>query len=95
MVNITSDVNVMEGDKLDIVCRVDGSPTPTVVWFKDDMKIQSDGDNIRISTTEDDKSSIVFISLASPANNGVYTCMATNAAGSANRTIQIQVKKRK
>ena len=91
--NVTSTSNPVEGQLLEIVCTVSGTPTPTIQWFKDDEVVLSQGrDSLRISITGDGLSSIININSASLSNNGIYRCMASNEAGSVSKTLEIQVK---
>ncbi len=80
-----------EGDRVNIICKVDGLPIPNVVWFKDNIKIQSQGDHLIFSTTDDKSTSIIYIRSMSISDNGIYTCKASNAAGFVNRTVGLQV----
>ncbi len=65
---------------------MDGLPIPRVVWLKDNVVVQSRGENVNIATTNNGRSSTLSIRSASVASsNGIYTCMATNNAGSSQR----------
>jgi len=90
--NITSSLNPVEGQLLELVCRVSGTPTPTIQWFKEEQPVTSQGNSLRISITADGMASIININPASVSNNGRYSCVATNDAGATSKTLEIQVK---
>nr|XP_045592785.1 fibroblast growth factor receptor-like 1 [Procambarus clarkii] len=66
------------GEGLVLTCRARGLPTPTVTWYKDDLLLSKEGDQL------------TFSSLV-PTDSGRYTCRANSALGgtSANFTLQV------
>ena len=78
-----------EGRELVIVCMVTGTPKPTVVWSKDNVTLSAEEDNLFISVSPHDQ---VRINSASPTDSGVYSCRATNLAGSVESMMRIEVK---
>jgi len=68
-----------EGDTLTIKMKVDGSPIPTVKWFKDCDEIQDDG-RVKISA-QPDGSIELTIEKVKPADCGAYKILATNKNG--------------
>lgn len=81
---------IREGMRARLQCVViDGDLPIRITWTKDGQPISSDiGVTIR---DLDDFSSILTISKITPKNNGNYTCMATNAAGTATHTANLFV----
>jgi len=84
-------MNPVEGQLLELVCTVTGTPTPLIQWFKDDQPVSSLANSYRISNTHDGMS-IMNINSASLSNSGIYRCSAANDAGSVTKTIEILVK---
>ena len=90
--HVISLTSTLEGNnKVQITCNVDGIASPTITWFKDSMMIMSQSPQLIINTTNNN-SSIVSISPATLANNGAYTCVASNDVDSVNNTIFIDCK---
>ncbi|XP_066569261.1 hemicentin-1 isoform X1 [Amia ocellicauda] len=71
-----------------IPCPAQGSPTPTVRWFKNGLELHT-GQSGQVYVSED--SSLVIAS-ATASHSGDYQCVATNEAGSAERKSQLKVK---
>ncbi|XP_032884067.1 hemicentin-1 isoform X2 [Amblyraja radiata] len=69
-----------------LVCVVNGVPTPPVTWRKDGAILSAS--NLRYSFLEDGS---LHISSAQVTDTGRYLCMATNAAGTARRRIDVQI----
>ena len=92
--SITSGLNasysVPLGDGFSFECAVHGVPIPNVVWFKDEGLVSDVNDtNLGITYTNPASSgvrSILTISEVSFGYRGIYTCLATNSAGSARST---------
>ena len=62
-----------------LVCVAEGRPVPNIFWYKDDLE-----DPLEKST-----GSVVHnIKSASKKDSGKYSCLASNQAGKANRTIE-------
>ena len=67
-----------------ILCKVSGSPKPRVQWVKDGQVVKSCLD----------ESSYCYLNLSEisyPKNDGIYSCVGTNAVGKANKSVTIQV----
>ena len=77
------------GHKLKIVCSANGTPKPTVIWYKDGrvFKYMPDG----ITPLTPSSFEITFNSLK-PKNSGKYKCQVSNKAGSIIMTYTIKVK---
>nr|XP_057926871.1 hemicentin-1 [Doryrhamphus excisus] len=72
--------------KVIIPCPAEGSPHPTVRWFKNGMEIHSG--QSEFSVTRD---GALVISRSSVSHSGDFKCMATNEAGSVDRKTRLKV----
>jgi hypothetical protein len=68
-----------EGETLAIKMKVDGSPIPTVKWFKDGVELEEDGRMKFVS--HPDGSIEMHIAEVVPADCGAYKIVATNKNG--------------
>ena len=95
IVSTSSTPNPRKGSELIIDCVVSGIPFPTVIWMKDGDAFSGEGSDDRIfisASLEGDMSRArVRINSAIIDDAGVYTCTASNDAGSASDMLQIQV----
>ncbi|XP_072244443.1 hemicentin-1 [Leuresthes tenuis] len=86
-VNETSEVSVVLGFPTVLPCDAEGSPTPSITWLKDNQPIVSTpqltythgGQALRLGSAQGDSS-------------GVYTCRATNPAGTAFKHYSLSVQ---
>ncbi len=81
--NFSSTPNTIVGDALEVECEIRGIPTPVISWFKDGKPLTS-GSGIEIFTPAGEENkfiSEVNIPSATLANDGTYTCVGENAAG--------------
>ena len=76
-----------EGGNLTIKCRPEGAPEPEFVWRKNGNKIASGGKYIIY------KSGNLFIRQINRADQGTYTCEASNEYGKAESSGKLLVKK--
>lgn len=67
------------GITINLLCMAKGRPVPKVQWFKD---------NSDLPLQESSGSILYQIKSASNEDSGKYTCLATNRAGDAKRTIE-------
>ncbi|GBN43459.1 hypothetical protein AVEN_75052-1 [Araneus ventricosus] len=80
---------VDEGARTKLVCIVTkGDPPLRFHWLKNGLPFLAHGETT-VQTTED--SSIVTFKKVNSADRGLYTCVATNVASSANMTMQLIV----
>ena len=95
IVGSSSTPNPREGSELIIDCVVSGIPSPIVMWIKDGNAFSGEDSDDRIfisSSLEGDMSRArVRIKSAIIDDAGVYTCTASNDAGSASDMLRIQV----
>ncbi|XP_042343724.1 uncharacterized protein igsf9b [Plectropomus leopardus] len=78
-------VEVLLGDSLTLSCGAHGNPRPTVVWHKDESRIEKH-EKIKVLNGT--------LSLASVTRNisGVYKCHVSNSEGNLTHSTQLQVK---
>uniref|UniRef100_H0XAK9 Hemicentin 1 n=1 Tax=Otolemur garnettii TaxID=30611 RepID=H0XAK9_OTOGA len=80
-------MKVQVGQRVDILCNVQGTPAPVITWHKDRSSVLADG--VQHISSPDGTLSIQH---AMPADAGVYTCVATNIAGSDETEITLHVQ---
>ena len=68
------DVTVISGNNAIMTCEVGGDPEPTIMWHREDGKLPVGRTSV--------KDGELRIQEATPADEGVYVCLAENAAGS-------------
>uniref|UniRef100_A0A8B9H722 Hemicentin-1 n=1 Tax=Astyanax mexicanus TaxID=7994 RepID=A0A8B9H722_ASTMX len=75
---LPGEVSVLLNDSIQLVCRAEGTPPPTIQWLKDGQVLRRTGlKNIRISPD----GSTLTVTAAHTSDGGKYTCVATNKAG--------------
>lgn len=79
----------MSGAQLEIDCFIDGFPSPTITWTKDNITLSND--SVHTISMSDSGLSRLKISKTKPRDSGVYTCIASNDAGSVYREIRIDI----
>ncbi|XP_040895666.1 hemicentin-1 [Toxotes jaculatrix] len=86
---LPSEMGVLLNESIQLVCRVQGTPTPTIQWLKDGEVINSAGsrNSLRISP---DGSTLTVIK-AHTTDSGKYTCVASNTAGEEDRIFNLNV----
>nr|XP_055064235.1 neurotrimin isoform X3 [Misgurnus anguillicaudatus] len=84
------DVGVTLGQRGVLLCKADAVPEADFEWYKDDRRIFSDFDGIKIENS-DAFSKLIFFNV-SETDYGNYTCLATNKLGSANTSILLYVE---
>ena len=76
--SVGQDFKILKGNKLKLVCKVEGEPMPQIKWMKDDVETVLDINAIIIDTNQEDSS-------------GSYVCIATNVFGSVKETSQVDI----
>ncbi|XP_022603168.1 hemicentin-1 [Seriola dumerili] len=85
---LPSEMGVLLNESIQLVCRVQGTPTPMIQWLKDGEVIKNTGNKgLRISP---DGSSLTVIG-AHTTDGGKYTCVASNTAGEEDRIFNLNV----
>ncbi len=83
------DAQVDEGNRFEFLGRVSGKPTPEVTWYKDGVPIVNNPD---YETTFVNGVALLRIDETFTEDSAVFTCRATNAAGSAESQARLFVK---
>nr|XP_061831771.1 hemicentin-1-like isoform X1 [Nerophis lumbriciformis] len=85
---LPSDIGVLLNESIQLVCQVQGSPTPTIKWLKDGKVIDKAGNNgLRISPD----GSILTLTASHTTDSGKYTCVASNSAGEEDRIFNLNI----
>jgi len=71
------------GSSFSIQCEVEGYPTPTVTWYKDDVEV----DNRQSSDP-----AMLSVNNAQSEDGGTYQCVARNEYGSGQSYVDITVQ---
>ncbi|KAG7265214.1 LOW QUALITY PROTEIN: hypothetical protein CRUP_009101, partial [Coryphaenoides rupestris] len=80
-----SDIGVLLNDSVQLVCRAQGTPIPSIQWLKDGEVVNG---------TQEDPAyglSVLTVSGALTSDSAKYTCVATNAAGEDDRIFNLNV----
>ncbi|XP_046970773.1 hemicentin-1-like [Vanessa cardui] len=77
-------INIVKGDQVTLVCSLDGFPYPDIRWFKNKYEIN---ETSKYRTHNDN----VLRFRGSLNDAGVYTCVASNALGRAERNINLNI----
>ncbi|XP_060574044.1 neuroplastin-like [Ruditapes philippinarum] len=82
--------NMVQGDNLELKCKVSGYPTPTVSWFKDEKEIET---TTRIHTLEyEGAMGKLMIYSLEDEDEGIYKCLAENEVAPYNATAEMRVR---
>ncbi|XP_073439014.1 hemicentin-1 [Dendrobates tinctorius] len=79
---------VIANQPVTLECKASGKPHPVITWSKDNQPIIVTGEP---SVTIADKGQILQITRAQPFDAGIYKCIASSIAGSADLTYVLQV----
>uniref|UniRef100_A0A914I5C8 Muscle M-line assembly protein unc-89 n=1 Tax=Globodera rostochiensis TaxID=31243 RepID=A0A914I5C8_GLORO len=86
-----ADQRVQEGQPLKLHCKVEGIPTPELVWYKDGEQVRP---SERVQLERDvDGNAYLIIPKCTLDDDGVYRVIATNPHGTAYDKCTITVKK--
>ena len=85
------DKTVSEGDTLTLTCGVEGTPKPTVTWFKDGIPLMKT-DKVRPDYDPESGRCTLTVADAADADKGAYRCVASNEHGSTNTACMVGVK---
>ncbi|EJD74527.1 CAMK/MLCK protein kinase [Loa loa] len=83
-----TDCNLLEGDKLTLVCAITGVPNPSVKWFKND-KILNETD---CTTKYENGTCTLTIASVKPCDAGVYKCTAENISGTSRSECKVHIQ---
>jgi hypothetical protein len=85
------DVRATEGQPLKLECKVEASPLPEFVWYKDGERIKP-SDRLRLEVDPDGMARLV-IPKCTMDDDGIYRVIATNPVGSAHDKANATVKR--
>ncbi|XP_040832599.1 myelin-associated glycoprotein isoform X2 [Ochotona curzoniae] len=81
IVEMNSSVEAIEGSHVSLVCGADSNPLPLLTWMRDGMVLrEAVAESLYLELEE-----------VTPADDGVYACLAENTYGQDNRTVQLGV----
>lgn len=80
-------MKVQAGQRVDLPCNAQGMPLPVITWSKDGSAMLVDGVQ-HISSPD----GTLSINQAVLSDAGIYTCVATNIAGSDETEIALRVQ---
>lgn len=82
-----SDLIVSKGEPATLNCKADGRPTPSIEWYKDGERVETDRDDPRSHRMLLPSGSLFFLRIVhgrrSKPDEGIYTCVARNYLGEA------------
>ncbi|XP_075876403.1 roundabout homolog 2-like [Nelusetta ayraudi] len=82
-----SDLIVSKGEPATLNCKAEGRPTPTVEWYKDGERVETDRENPRSHRMLLPTGSLFFLRIVhgrrSKPDDGNYVCVARNYLGEA------------
>ncbi|KAK6759923.1 hypothetical protein RB195_021467 [Necator americanus] len=84
--DIKAEVQVIDGDRARLECKVEGHPAPTVRWLRGGRPIE-DMSNFILSP----RGETLMILKARRADAGSYSCVAKNAAGESEASFTVSV----
>uniref|UniRef100_A0A3Q3WEB3 Roundabout, axon guidance receptor, homolog 1 (Drosophila) n=1 Tax=Mola mola TaxID=94237 RepID=A0A3Q3WEB3_MOLML len=95
-----SDLIVSKGEPATLNCKAEGRPTPTVEWYKDGERVETDRDNPRSHRMLLPSGSLFFLRIVhgrrSKPDDGSYVCVARNYLGQAishNASLEVASKR--
>lgn len=87
IVHHPSDVVVKPGNPAQLSCRAEGSPQVSFEWLRNGLPLQTPNADGQMQPIVLSEGSLFFLSVGEgrrgPSHEGVYTCVARNAAGTA------------
>ncbi len=85
-----SNVKLQEGQPIQLACKVEGFPKPTVTWFKDSKPLNA---STRYTSNYDLNSGIAILKIDSAFANDVgnYLAVAENPAGKDQTTCRVEI----
>lgn len=100
IVHHPSDVVVRPGNPARLSCRADGGPQVSYEWLRNGQPLQTTGADGQMQPMVLPEGSLFFLSVGEgrrgPSHEGVYTCLASNAVGTAisrNASLHVAGKK--
>ncbi|XP_010766700.1 palladin-like, partial [Notothenia coriiceps] len=78
LVSGLKNTNVTEGESVTLECQISGNPAPSIMWFREDYKIES---SIDFHISYESTVAQLVIREAFAEDSGRFTCTATSEAG--------------
>lgn len=78
-----------EGESVTLECQISGHPTPVIMWFREDYKIES---SIDFQISFENGYAQLVIREAFAEDSGRFTCTATNEAGTVSTSCYLLVQ---
>lgn len=82
-------MNVTEGESVALECQISGYPSPVIMWFREDYKIES---SIDFQISYENGFAQLVIREAFAEDSGRFTCTATNEAGTVSTSCYLLVQ---
>ncbi|XP_014802303.1 PREDICTED: hemicentin-1 [Calidris pugnax] len=82
----TEDVTVVKGSSVSMKCLTDGSPAPTMAWFKNGHPL-----SLEAHLTSSNQGMVLHFVKAETGDTGKYTCVASNEAGDTSKHFSLKV----
>ena len=92
IIAIEATPNPRIGEPFFLQCTVTGTPSPTIVWMKDGIPLNKSILRIVSLLRKPNSSCIVISKAAGIEYNGMYTCIASNDAGSVSSSFLIRLQ---
>ncbi|KAA8578943.1 hypothetical protein FQN60_006035, partial [Etheostoma spectabile] len=89
LVSGLKNTNVTEGESVTLQCQISGHPTPVIMWFREDYKIES---SIDFQIIYKNGFAQLVIREAFAEDSGRFTCTATNEAGTVSTSCYLLVQ---
>ncbi|XP_069815234.1 obscurin isoform X2 [Dendropsophus ebraccatus] len=89
-IEVLGDCTAELGETVKLACRVNGTPKPTVTWYKDGRGVEVDPHHIIIE--DPDGSCTLILDNMTGADSGQYMCFACSPAGTASTLGKILVQ---
>ena len=96
--DVTTTNSLLESFDIDstltLMCSFEGVPLPSLEWTHNGLPLSSSNESITITNTiglSNGTSTLQWVN-ASPDTVGMFTCVASNNLGSANRSINVQIR---
>ncbi|KAJ4923666.1 hypothetical protein JOQ06_014150 [Pogonophryne albipinna] len=89
LVSGLKNTNVTEGESVTLECQISGNPAPSIMWFREDYKIES---SIDFHISYESTVAQLVIREAFAEDSGRFTCTATSEAGTVSTSCYLLVQ---
>ena len=91
IVESVKSMSAPDGNQVEFVCKVEGSPRPQITWFRQTAIIKPSQD-FQISYYDGDNKATLVIKEVFPEDAGTFTCVAKNCVGFASSSAELIVE---